>query len=239
MSDERSTTESTNRGFLGGPPELFERAGRESLIVLLEHGLAAESTVLDIGCGVLRGGRWIIPLLDPEHYCGIEPQRGMVERGLREFVPSDVVRIKRPRFDHNDRFDFSVFGTRFSHFLARSVWTHTSKRQIETMLDGVREFGTEDAVLLASFLEPSRFANAPHPVKAVLRRLGSGALRPDYLGWEWVGRSDRSNRPGMVAHRFSWIRAAAARRGLEATLVGRPPLTRHGQIWARIRRAGT
>ena len=237
MSDERSATESTNRGFLGGPPELFERAGRESLIVLLEHGLAAESTVLDIGCGVLRAGRWIIPLLDPEHYCGIEPQRGMVERGLREFVPSDVVRIKRPRFDHNDRFDFSVFGTRFSHFLARSVWTHTSKPQIETMLEGVHTYGTDVAVLLASFLEPSRFASAPRVVRSVLWRLGSGTLRPDYVGDEWVGRSDTSTRPGMVAHRFVWIREAAARHGLTAELIGRPPLTRHGQIWVCIRRA--
>jgi len=234
--EDRPTTENTNRSFLGGPPELFERAGRESLIVLLEHGLIAGSTVLDIGCGVLRGGRWIIPLLEPEHYCGIEPQREMVDRGLREFVPDDVVHIKKPRFDFNDRFDFSVFGTRFTHFLARSVWTHASKQQIETMLDGVREYGTEDAVVLASFLEPSRLTSAPRIVRSVLWRLGSGPLRPDFTGSEWVGRSDRSDRPGMVAHSFSWIRAAAARRGLEATLVARPPLTRHGQIWVRVRK---
>jgi len=236
MSDVRSTTESTNRGFLGGPPELFERAGRESLIVLLENGLTAKSTVLDIGCGVLRGGRWIIPLLEPEHYCGIEPQPEMVERGLREFLPPEIARIKKPRFDHNHRFDFSVFGTRFTHFLARSVWTHASKPQIDTMLRGVRDTGTEDAVLLASFLHPSRFASAPHVVRAVLWRLGSGPLRPDYAGDTWVGRSDTSDRPGMVAHSFAWIRSAAARYGLEAAELKRPPLTRHGQVWARVRR---
>src|SRR5436190_8400701 len=136
-----------NPGFIGGPPELFEAAGRESLIVLLEHGLTPESTVLDIGCGVLRAGRWIIPLLEPEHYCGIEPQQEMVDRGLREFLPQEIARAKRPRFDSNDRFDFAVFDVRFSHFLARSVWTHASKPQVETMLRGVRDAGTQDAVL--------------------------------------------------------------------------------------------
>jgi SAM-dependent methyltransferase len=227
----------TNADFLGGPPELFERAGRESLIVLLESGLTPESTVLDIGCGVLRGGRWIIPLLEPAHYYGIEPQREMVDRGLRDFVRRDVVRIKEPRFDFNDRFDFSVFGTRFTHFLARSVWTHASKRQIATMLKGVREAGTDDAVLLASFLEPSRFAGAPRIVRAAFWRMGFGPLRPDYAGDAWVGRSDTSDRPGMVAHRFEWIRSTAKRYGLVAEQLERPPLTRRGQVWARVRRS--
>jgi SAM-dependent methyltransferase len=113
--------------FLGGPPRLFERVGREQAIVLLEHGLTFESTVLDIGCGVLRGGRWIIPLLKPSHYCGIEPQRQMVERGLQDFVDQEILALKSPRFDYNDRFDFSVFDMKFSHFLARSIWTHASK----------------------------------------------------------------------------------------------------------------
>src|SRR3954454_4929189 len=110
----------------------------------------------------------------------------MVDRGLRDFVPRDVVRIKEPRFDFNDRFDFSVFGTRFTHFLARSVGTHASKRQIATMLKGVREAGRGDAVLLASLLEPHRSATAPQSGRAVLWRMGSGPLRADYAGDAWI-----------------------------------------------------
>jgi hypothetical protein len=41
----------------------------------------------------------------------------------------------------------------------------------------------------------------------------------------------------MVAHRFEWIRSAAKRYGLEAAELKRPPLTRHGQVWARVRRS--
>jgi hypothetical protein len=141
-----------NREFLGGPARLFEQAGREPLIALLEHGLTFSSTVLDIECGVLRGGRWIIPLLDSAHYCGIEPQRHLVERGLAEFVDPAVVELKRPRFDHNDLFDFSVFDTRFIHFMARLVWTHAAKPHIEATLDGVAATGALGASLLASYL---------------------------------------------------------------------------------------
>jgi hypothetical protein len=211
----------SNEDFLGGPPRLFERAGREQLIVLLEHGLTFSSRVLDVGCGVLRGGRWIIPLLDAEHYCGIEPQEHLVERGLREFVDPAVIELKRPRFDHNDRFDFSPFGVRFTHFMARSVWTHASKPQVESMLDGMAEWGAPGSVLLASWLPAS-----------VLRG------RKDYRGTEWVGRSHRSSTAGMIAHRFGWIREAASKRGLAASRLDRAPLTRNGQVWALIRNPG-
>jgi hypothetical protein len=168
---------------------------------------------------VLRGGRWIIPLLEPGHYCGIEPQRHMVERGVAEFLGPEMVELKRPRFDHNDRFDFSVFGMQFTHFMARSIWTHAAKPQIEAMLDGVAATGTPGAILLASYLPASRLSR-----------------RQDYRGTEWVGRSHQSERAGMVAHSFGWIREASSRRGMTAERVSRPPLTRRGQVWVAVRK---
>lgn len=206
-----------NADFLGGPPQLFIPVGREQLIVLLEHGLTMESTVLDVGCGCLRGGRWIIPLVERGHYCGIEPSHHMLEKGLNQFVDPEIVRLKQPRFDHNDRFDFSVFDTKFTHFILRSIWSHTSKQQIETILDGMSAWGTQDAVLLASYYPASFF-----------RR------RPDYKGTDWLGRSHKSTTLGQIAHKFSWIRDAARRRGLTTQELDRPPLG--DQVWLRVRR---
>lgn len=226
-----------NLEFLGGPPHLFKRAGREQLIVLLEHGLTFQSIVLDIGCGVLRGGRWIIPLLEPGHYCGIEPQRQMVERGLREFVDPEVVALKRPRFDHNDRFDFSVFGVVFTHFLARSIWTHASKPQIEQMLDGFCEWGTQKATFLASLIPSSSLWFLPPPTRQVLRKIGLRMTRRDYKGESWVGRSHECERSGIVAHSIPWLQAACLTRGLKVKLLRRPPINGGGQIWALVQRA--
>jgi SAM-dependent methyltransferase len=204
-----------NPEFLGGPPELFERSGREQLMVLLENGLMFESTVLDIGCGVLRGGRWIIPLLRQGNYCGVEPQRHLVDRGLREFVDPGILELKRPRFDFNNRFDFSVFGVSFTHFLARSIWTHASKRQIEQMLDGMVRYGSRDAVMLTSYRSAS-FVRG----------------RPDYRGDAWRGVSHESESPGMVAHSFRWIQRECGKRGLTVERVDRRPLA--GQVWLRV-----
>jgi len=219
-SDDIVVTEGLNAEFLGGPPRLFVEAGREQLIVLLEHGLMFDSRVLDVGCGALRGGRWVIPLLEPGHYCGIEPAEAMLARGLRDFVPAGIIEIKRPRFDNNDRFDFSVFGVHFTHVMARSIWTHASKPQIEVMLDGFAEWATEDGVFLASFF-PS----------------GDSLQGEDYSGDEWVGRSHLSEEKGTVGHALSWIERACENRRLVATRLDREPLREESQVWCAVRRA--
>jgi hypothetical protein len=208
-----------NKNFLGGPRKNFIREGREQLIVLLEHGLDFDSVLLDIGCGVLRGSRWSIPLLAPGNFCGIEPQRHMVERGLREFLDPDIAALKRPRFDHNDRFDFSVFGLKFTHFIARSIWSHASKPQIETMLDGVVDHGVDGAVFLTSF----------HLARGVWT---------DYEGDEWRGRSHESGSPDVVAHSYEWIERQCHARDLSVAYVDRDPLWKQDQRWLVIRKPG-
>lgn len=203
--------------FLGGPPEVFDAVGREQLAALLDFGLSPQSILLDIGCGCLRGGRWIIPLLETSHYCGIEPNTEMLAYGLKSIVDPEIIRIKQPRFDPNDRFDFSVFGTKFTHFIARSVWTHADKAQIGAMLDGVAQCGAPDAVLLASF-RPARWYKGD-----------------DYNGVGWVGRSHESDQSGMICHSFRWIASACRQRGLRASRVDRPIV--NGQPWIAVQRA--
>jgi len=206
--------------FTGGPIELFDVAGREQLIALLEHGLVPTSVVADIGCGALRGGRWIIPLLEAGHYCGVEPNQAMVDRGLREFVDADIARLKSPRFSFNSDFDLSEFDVLFTHVLMRSIWTHCSKQQIEKSLDAVVRFGSPDVVLLTSVVKPSR-----NPFSA----------KSDYKGDSWVGRSHESDVPGVVAHSFPWLRKACRTRGLSMAHWRRRPV--NDQIWLRITRS--
>jgi SAM-dependent methyltransferase len=207
-----------NAEFLGGPPELFVSAGREQLLVLLDEGLSLDSYLLDVGCGPLRGARWTIPLLDAGHYFGIEPQKQMVEKGLAHFIDPEIVHLRRPTFDWNDRFDFSVFGRKFTHFMARSIWTHCSKKSIETMLDGFVAWSEPEGVFLAS-LKPAK----PFGL-------------PDYQGDEWVGKSHESTASGSVAHSLSWLREQCRRRGLTVRTLDREPLQEKGQIWSVIRR---
>ena len=192
----------------------FETIGRLSLIVLLKEGLYPSSKVLDIGCGCLRGGYWIVNFLKPGHYFGIEPNKEMLDAGIQEILGSGLVQEKQPRFDYNTTFDFSVFGEKFDFFVARSIWTHASKEQIQNMLYSYTKTKTDMAVFLTSYLRAGLLRNR------------------DYKGDQWIGKSHESTIPGLVYHSSMWITHECEKRGLQVKELkeGR----RNRQRWLRI-----
>lgn len=200
--------------FLGGSVDRFETVGRMQLIILLRNGLYPESKTLDIGCGVLRGGYWLVNFLNPECYFGIEPSKEMVDVGIEHFLGPSLMKTKRPRFDFNAEFDFSVFREKFDFFIARSIWTHASKSQIERMLDSFCQNSTDGAVFLADF----------KPAGLLINR--------DYKGAEWLGRVGTSGQPGTVSHSFGWIRKQCSKRELVVDKLKEEYLP--GHVWLRI-----
>jgi SAM-dependent methyltransferase len=236
--------------FIGGPKRDFVRVGSLGFQVLLAEGLLPSSRVLDVGCGALRLGYWLMRFLDPGRYHGIEVQRDMLNMGLEQIVEPEVVRRAEARFDHNDRFDFSVFGERFDFVYARSIWTHASKPQITAMLDSFAATAAPDGVFLASYYPASqlfrlggrwaRLNRVPShlPVaqlSPLLARLPSLGLAREYEGDEWAGISHRSDEPGVAKHSLRWVARQASQRGLVAQLAPYRVINR--QYWLRIVRA--
>jgi len=220
------------RGFMGVSVPTFEQAGREQLIALLREGLLPESKVLEFGCGCLRIAYWLVRFLDPVCYHGIEPARDRVETGLEWLFTPHERAIKRPRFDFNADFDSSVFGVPFDFFLARSIWSHASKRQIEAMLDAFVRDSRPSSVFLTSYFpvdiaDPEYRGRVAHEFA---RQLHDG----DYLGDHWVGTSHESDTPGVVRHSTAWIVERCSSRGLEVTEL--PEIDCDGQSWLRIKR---
>lgn len=209
--------------FSGGPVDDFEAVGRMQLITALRAGLNPWSKLVDIGCGCLRGGYWSIHFLDPHCYCGIEPNRPMLDEGIRRILEPDLVTQKQPRFDDNAQFDTSVFGEKFDFFVARSVWTHASKSQIRAMLDAFVRDSSDAGVFLTSYLraQPIRFGR--HPFS-----------RRDYQGDAWLGRSHESSTPALVYHSFKWIARECASRRLRVREL--PYEIYNRQVWLRIER---
>lgn len=204
--------------FTGGPPHLFESAGRLQVATLLREGLYPFSRVLDIGCGCLRAGYWLIRLLDPACYFGVEPNAAMLQAGVDHLLNPPLVALKRPSFDTNDRYDFSVFETQFDVFLARSIWSHAPKTDIQIMLDGFARFSSPDAFFLTSY----------YPAK-----WGSRAAS-DYSGTRWIGKSHTSSKAGQVCHKRSWIEQECRGRGLAVVQLPDPPF--NGQYWLKVTR---
>ena len=201
--------------FYGVPVKNFEFAGREQLNYLLNAGLKPNSKVLDIGCGVLRAGYWLIHFLEPGCYCGIEPHQGRLETGVHTILEPEILKSKEPRFDSNPNFNTSVFGEKFDFFLAYSIWTHASKGQIQTMLNGFVRDSNDDAAFLLTFL-PSSWRHR------------------DYNGDQWVGTSHESDVAGTIAHSLRWIKLQCKERGLTVRKLGRDKAHRHR--WLKIRK---
>jgi hypothetical protein len=170
----------------------FEKTGRAELEALIRNGLNPWSKLLDIGCGALCGGYWMIHFLDEGGYHGIEPNQHMLKAGIEHILEPGLLEARKPRFVYNDQYDFSGFGTKFDFFHAHSIWTHAPKNDIEKMLDGFVEFGNAGARFLTSFKSPHIF-------------------RPDYKGDTWVGVSHESETAGICRHSFGGFRMPAAR----------------------------
>lgn len=199
--------------FLGGPLRKFETVGRNQLSILLRNGLNMESNVLDVGCGCLRAGYWLINFLDAGHYFGIEPNTEMLQAGKDVIVGEAAIQTKRPRFDNNSDFDFSVFQKQMDFIIARSIWTHASPSQIEKMLDEFVIITPPSGTFLVSIKQPRWYQR-------------------QYSGDSWVGKSDTSQTSGIVRYRFSWINRLCSQR----RLVAKKLQTEHGQTWIRIRK---
>jgi SAM-dependent methyltransferase len=217
MKLQKKAEELSSTVFLGGPTQFFESVGRLQLIVLLKEGLYPDSKVLDIGCGCLRGGYWLIHFLNPNCYFGIEPNRKMLELGMQNFLGPDVTKAKKPKFDYNQDFDSSIFGEKFDFFLARSIWTHASKIQIQKMLDSFVRDSKDDGVFLTSVLKRYYYFK-----------------KGDYKGDKWVGRNQESDAPGNVYHSFRWIRNQCRQRGLVLKVYKDKCYNFGNQIWLEI-----
>jgi hypothetical protein len=135
-------------------------------------------------------------------------------------VGTRAARSKEARFDHNAEFDFAVFQQTFDFFIARSIWSHASKEQIETMLDAFLRTSESHSVFLTSYCRATLF-------------------NKDYTGLEWVGRSHESNTPGIVYHSCQWIEGACAKRKLVARELTDKICNFGDQTWILVKHANT
>ena len=94
-----------------GPPGVWKESQTFQLQFLQAMGLSLEHTVLDVGCGPLRGGIVLIEYLGRGHYVGIdvrppviaEARRQIIKRGLTAKQPEVYVSASFGRDELHDR----------------------------------------------------------------------------------------------------------------------------------------
>jgi hypothetical protein len=140
-----------HRAFVG-PPEKYDVVAAMQFNLLTELGLREHHTLLDIGCGSLRAGRLFIPYLLPGNYFGLEPNRWLLEQGVKKEIGRDLLKIKRPTFHHNCDFKLTVFSRQFDYLLAQSIFSHAAPQQIEMCLTEAKAVMHSASKFLATYV---------------------------------------------------------------------------------------
>ncbi len=138
------------RGYIGRPGLFDVIGGTQFSLLCLFLGLRETHKVLEIGCGCLRAGKFLISYLDEGNYCGIEPREEVLNWGLEHELGHEMQRLKAPRFTARTDFGFHEFETTFDFALAYSVLPHTPPRDIPIIFDNLSKCFHDDSVLLAS-----------------------------------------------------------------------------------------
>jgi hypothetical protein len=178
--------------FTGGVGKVFEDVGRQTLAKSISVGLMPDDVVLDIGAGSLRIGWWLLQYIEPANYYAVEPVQKRIDAAA-EILGVDI------KVFYNDDWEFP--DAAFDFVIARSIWTHASKWMIAKMLAEFAENSSADGRFLVSALLANSEAE-------------------DYMGTEWVGKVEKSDRAGLVRHSFDWIRTECGQNGLQVQITG-------------------
>ena len=141
-----------HREYVGG---MWEHLGQLQFEFLLDMGLKNTDSILDIGCGCLRGGRHLIEYLDPCNYHGIEKEEALLIAGIYE-IGINTFLEKLPVLYCNDKFDFHTIAEesvswppKFS--IAFSLLTHLNKKDILILFKNLSEVVSPGHIFYATF----------------------------------------------------------------------------------------
>jgi SAM-dependent methyltransferase len=136
-----------------GPPEDYDLVAAMAFNLLTTLGLRQHHSLLDIGCGSLRIGRLLIPYLNRGKYFGVEPNKWLVDEGIKRELGETLVQIKRPTFFFSDSPDAIAQAKIACDFaLAQSIFSHCGLDLIKGWLSAISGSLAQDGALVATFL---------------------------------------------------------------------------------------
>ncbi len=135
-----------------GPPKDYDFISAMVFNLLTCIGLRQHHKVLDIGCGSLRNGRLLIPYLNRGNYIGIDPNKWLIDDGVKNEIGKDMVQIKKPIFSYSGSLKDFKEPLDLDYAIAQSIFSHTGIDLFEEWLSEVSGHLKDNGVLLATFL---------------------------------------------------------------------------------------
>lgn len=152
-----------HRAYVGGDdPETWYGIGRLQYQYLVASGLQPSHRFLDVACGALRLGQFLIPYLDAGQYHGLDAEEPLVRAGIAHELGFGLVALKRPRFAFNSVFD-ATFAEGFEQAMGQSLFTHLTEPDIALCFSRLAQAGAPGATFHFTYFEGSGTGNPAGP----------------------------------------------------------------------------
>jgi SAM-dependent methyltransferase len=145
----RFASRSTRRHELAGPSEVWYEKRAFQIKFLKEHGLQPSDTVVDIGCGTLRGGVPLIDYLDAGNYTGVDV-RSEIEPEARAELTEHQLDAKAPSLVFGNRLADTHLERHFDIAWAFSLLFHLTDEHLTECFAFVREHLATTGVFYAN-----------------------------------------------------------------------------------------
>lgn len=205
-----------------GPPNYYDLIGVTQFNLLTLMGMRETNTLLDIGCGSLRGGRFAIMYLRPGKYFGIDPEDWAVQDGLQSHFGEEFANRKRPTFIKNSDFEFTRFERKFDFLMAHSIFTHAPTWQIKLCLAEAAKVMVPQSIFLATFFEsldgtdytgndwlyPDIVRYRKETISAIADEAGVECQHFDWphpFNQKWIAVTQKGSRPDIAKLLGGWI----------------------------------
>ncbi len=205
----RFPTRKARRHQLVGPPEFWKEKRAFQIAFLQRQGLRPDNTLVDIGCGTLRGGVPIIEYLERGNYAGADVRAEIETEGRAELAEHHL-NDKAPTLAYGRRLADVHFGRRFDFAWAFAVLFHLTDEHLAECFSFVREHLTPAGVFYANVNlghhEPNTWREFPelwrtlHQYDAAAGAVGLSVTdlgRLGSLGHDFVGQEQH-----MLEFRF-------------------------------------
>jgi SAM-dependent methyltransferase len=145
--------------------ELWDEIGDLEHRFLIDHDLQPQHTLLDIGCGSLRGGVHFIRYLEPGNYIGVDFDQSLLDAGFA--IELKVARLQDKMPQENLvcllEFEFDRLDRHFDFVLAHSLFTHLTFNRIRQCLERLAPVIKIGGHFFATFFELPRTASPSLP----------------------------------------------------------------------------
>ncbi len=127
-----------HREAVGG---LWKEIGKLQFEFMLDRGLKAHNTLIDVGCGSLRGGCKFIPYLEANKYFATDSNAKLIKAGIeKELSDQDRAKISEDSFIVSEDFNFNFKRVvNFDFGISFSLFTHLSRPEIVKCLTNLRQ----------------------------------------------------------------------------------------------------